>query len=973
MDLLKDLNSEQREAVLHKEGPLLIIAGAGTGKTKVITHRIAHLVESGVKPSEILALTFTDKAASEMEERVDILLPYGSFGVQVSTFHAFGDRLLRENGLEMGLTTDFRVLTRPEQVIFFREHLFEFPLSYYRPLGNPTKFIDAILTLISRAKDEDVTPEEYLRYASSLTPLPLPSPLEGEGEGGGELVEIASKQKEIAETYAKYQELMARYGHLDFGDQVTLALKLLRTRPSVLGRYQRQFRYIMVDEFQDTNYAQFQLVKLLAEKHTNIAVVGDDDQSIYKFRGAAISNILNFMTVYPDARQVVLSTNYRSTREILDSAYTLITRNNPDRLEVKNNINKRLSSDIGEGRPAEFVQFESVSDEADWVASSIKEKVSSCGCGHRDIAILVRSNSDAEPFIRALNLKGIPNRFSGSKGLYGRPEVRLLTSFLRVMANPEDSISLFHLATSEIYNVDMMAITRAMNVSNRKKRSLLYTLRHIDSTEELKEDIREESRERVGRLLEDVNRYLELSRENSTGNLLYTFLTESGYLSSLTQRQDAESDDKIRNIARFFEIVKGFEGLTPLDRVQGFTEHLNHLMEAGDDPPVAEANLDADAVNILTIHKAKGLEFSVVYMVSLVADRFPSRNRGDAIELPEGLIKDTLPTGDFHLEEERRLFYVGMTRAKRELYLTSGKDYGGKRLKKVSPFVTEALGESISEGRKAKATPIEAIERVAAAGPSSTGNELPMPDPEVLHLSFYQIDDYETCPLKYKYTHILKVPVPESQAVLYGKALHDAVQAYLKSRKAENPLTKEEVIKVFERSWVGEGFLSREHEEKRFGAGKEALMRFMETESQREAVPTHIEKEFSFYIGNNRISGRWDRVDEEREAVIIDYKSSEVREQKDADKKAKESLQLSIYAMAYNAMEGRLPDSVELHFLESGLKGSAVRDEKELKKAEERILTVAKGIRDRNFSATPGYMACCYCAYRDICPYTTSE
>jgi DNA helicase-2/ATP-dependent DNA helicase PcrA len=987
LDLLKDLNPEQREAVLHKDGPLLIIAGAGTGKTKVITHRIAHLVQSGVKPSEILALTFTDKAASEMEERVDRLLPYGTFGVQISTFHAFGDRILRDNALEIGLSTDFRVLTRPEQVIFFREHLFEFPLSYYRPLGNPTKFIDAILTLISRAKDEDVTPEEYQRYANGLKEFSItpqdenragkPAPMRrgdlGRPFSDEELAEIALKEKELAETYARYQELMARYGYLDFGDQVSLALKLLRARPSVLARYQRQFRYIMVDEFQDTNYAQFQLVKLLAQRHSNVAVVGDDDQSIYKFRGAAISNILNFMDVYPDARQVVLSRNYRSTREILDSAYTLITNNNPDRLEVKNGINKRLVSDAGEGRAVEFHQFETLSDEADWVASSIKEKVSAGRCNFRDIAILVRNNGDADSFIRVLNMKGIPNRFSGSKGLYGRPEVRLLTSFLRVMANPDDSISLFHLAISEVYNIDMMSVTLCLNLSNRKRRPLFHILSHLDSIEELMEAIHDEGRERIARLLRDITRFLELSRDTSTGTLLYTFLTETGYLASLTQRHDIESDDKIRNIARFFEIVKGFEGLTPHDRVHGFIEHLNNLIEAGDGPPVAEADLSADAVNILTIHKAKGLEFSVVYMVSLVADRFPSRNRGDSIELPEGLIKDTLPTGDFHLEEERRLFYVGMTRAKMELYLTSGKDYGGKRLKKVSPFVAEALGKGIVEGLKAKAMPLEAIERAAATGTSSSGTELPMPDSEALHLSFNQIDDYETCPLKYKYIHILKVPVPENQAFIYGKALHDAVQAYLRKKKEGNPLPPEDVIKVFERSWKGEGFLSREHEERRLEAGKEALRRFVEAEGRSRAIPSHVEKEFSFYIGNNRISGRWDRVDEDGEIVIIDYKSSEVREKEDADRKAKESLQLSIYAMAYRAMEGRLPDRVELHFLESGITGSAVRDEKELRKAGEKILEVAKGIRAREFTATPGYMACGYCDFRGICPYTASE
>ena len=288
-DILEGLNELQREAVTHGEGPLLIIAGAGTGKTKVITHRIAWLVATKMaKPEEILALTFTDKAALEMEERVDILLPYGFANVFISTFHAFGDRLLREYSLELGWGGELKVLSRPEQLIFFRQHLFEFPLDYYRPLGSPTKFVEAMVTLFSRAKDEDVTPQEYLRFAQSLKEEAERNPKDGE------LSEEARRQEELARTYQLYQELMAKEGMLDFGDQVALALKLLRERSEVLREVQDRFKFILVDEFQDTNYSQFQLLKMLAARHQNLCVVGDDDQSIYKFRGAAISNILGF-------------------------------------------------------------------------------------------------------------------------------------------------------------------------------------------------------------------------------------------------------------------------------------------------------------------------------------------------------------------------------------------------------------------------------------------------------------------------------------------------------------------------------------------------------------------------------------------------------------------------------------------------------------------------------------------------------
>src|SRR3989304_4540160 len=369
------LNPEQLAAVTHGDGPLLIIAGAGTGKTKVITHRIAHLIEKGVNPNQILALTFTEKAAGEMEERVDRLVPYGYSNVWISTFHSFGDRVLRDNVLEIGLTPDFKVLSEAERIIFLKEHLFELPLNYYRPLGNPTRYLSAITGLISRLKDEDVGVDEYRKYAEDL---------KKSGVRSQELEPETIQQDELAKTYAKYQELMARNGYLDFGDQVVLPLKLFRARPHILKRYQEKFQYILVDEFQDTNYAQFQLVRLLSERHKNITVVGDDDQSIYKFRGAAISNVLGFQKIYPDAKLITLTKNYRSCQPILDSAYRLISHNNPDRLEIKSGIDKRLTS-VASGQwrvssgQVKHLHFDTITKEEETVAGMIEKKVAGCG------------------------------------------------------------------------------------------------------------------------------------------------------------------------------------------------------------------------------------------------------------------------------------------------------------------------------------------------------------------------------------------------------------------------------------------------------------------------------------------------------------------------------------------------------------------------------------------------------------------
>src|SRR5438034_11053183 len=473
--ILKGLTKAQAEAVSHEAGPLLIIAGAGTGKTTVITRRIAHLIAARkARPSEILALTFTDKAAGEMEERVDELVPYGYADVQISTFHAFGDRLIKENALELGLTPDFRLLLRAEQVIFLRDHLFEFPLKHFRPLGDPTRHVQALITLFSRLKDEDVGADEYLTHAEGLLAGAVDDAARMEAEG----------HLELARTYAQYQTLMARRGQVDFGDQIVEVLRLFRTRPHVLRRCQERYRFILVDEFQDTNYAQYELVKLLAARHRNIAVVGDDDQAIFRFRGASMSNILDFDRTYPAARKVVLQENRRSPQAILDAAYRLIQYNNPDRLEVAQRIDKRLISTgpgggLRVGKAPEHFCFDTVSSESDQVAAMIAEEHAK-GRPYRDLAILVRANHDADPFLRALNMRGIPWTFSGNAGLYGRPEVRLLIAFLRAVAHPDDSVSAHYLASSDLYQVPIVDLTRCATHADRKHRWLFDVLKDAE-------------------------------------------------------------------------------------------------------------------------------------------------------------------------------------------------------------------------------------------------------------------------------------------------------------------------------------------------------------------------------------------------------------------------------------------------------------------------------------------------------------
>jgi len=969
---LANLNEQQRHAVVHEAGPLLIVAGAGTGKTTVITRRIAWLIAAKrARPAEILALTFTDKAAAEMEERVDLLVPYGYTDVWISTFHAFGDRVLRDHALELGLAPDFRILTKAEQIIFFREHLFEFPLEYYRPLGDPTKHLDALVSLFSRAKDEDVTPAEYHAHAEQLVGLADADP------GDVELRDLARQQQELALTYARYQELLAKEGLVDFGDLITLTLRLFRERPAVLRGYQERFKYILVDEFQDTNYAQFQLVRLLASGHQNIAVVGDDDQSIYKFRGAAISNILNFLDVYPQATQVVLIQNYRSHQAILDTAYRLIRHNDPDRLEVKSGIEKRLRALRPPGRTVEHVHLDTLSSEADWVAALIADRVEQGEFRYKHFAVLVRSNNDADPFLRALNMRGIPYRFTGSRGLYNREEIRLAMAFLRALADPADALSLYYLGVSSLYLIAGTDLAKALSYADRKNRTLEHTFRYLDSFPDLSEELTPETRAAVTKLLEDLEEMRRLMKDRPTGRVLYEYLVgRTGYIRRLATSGIPEDDVRVANLAKFFDIVAKYGEIAAYDRVPAFVKHMDDLIEAGEDPPVAEADIDADAVSVLTVHKAKGLEFPVVFVVSAIAERFPTRNRGERIPLPDPLVKDILPGGDVHLQEERRLFYVAMTRAQKELYLTSARDYGGVRPRKVSRFVLEALDLPPGAAPAFRASAVESIHRHAPPVDGQQALEGVIPPDQPISISYRQVDDYDTCPLKYKYTHILRVPLLRDHRVVYGTAIHEAIHEYHRRKARRQPIEFAELVAHFERSWLNEGFISREHEDQRQAEGREVLRQFYEFQEASGQIPTFVEAPFSFQVGSTRVKGRWDRVDlRGDEVILIDFKTSDVRTQKDADRRARESLQLMIYALAYREVYGTLPTRLELQFLgpRGVIVGHAPPEGRLFTETTEIIERVASGIRMQQFIATPDfYRACRYCAFASICPYTAS-
>ncbi len=956
--LLEGLNSAQKKAVTHGQDPLLIIAGAGTGKTKVITHRIAYLIASKLaKPEEILAVTFTEKAANEMEERVDLLIPYSYSFVEISTFNSFGEKVLRNYGLEIGLPPDFKLLDEIEQIIFFREHLFQFPLNYFRPLSSPSKYIQDILSTIKRLKQEDIKPEEYLNYGKQLI----------KDASDQAAKENALKHMEMAQVYKRYQEILRKEGKIDFEDQVCLVVELFRQRPSVLQEFQERYKYILVDEFQDTNYIQFELLKLLAAKHKNLTVCGDDDQSIFRFRGASLSNILNFQEFYPEAKKIVLTKNYRSSQAILDSAYQLIKHNDPFRLESKYNINKKLeaSAKKEEDKSIHLLQFDNVSHETDKVAEIIQEKIEE-GYSYGEIAILVRRNADAEPFLRSLNMKEIPYRFSGSRGLYAQDEVKILVSFIKAVTDFEDSKSLFYLALSPVYQIDPYDLTLVSNYAHKKNIPLHQVFKEIYEGKK-KVDISATTIQKINKIFQDLLYFIQLSASQNAGRVLYSFLERTGYLKSLVEGGRLQDELKLKNIRLFFDKVKNFSQLSKEDSIYAFADYLDLLQEVGDNPATAEAELEEDAVQVLTVHKAKGLEFTIVFMVGLIADRFPGRDRKEKIPIPDEILKEALPPGENYLQEERRLFYVAMTRAKKHLYLTWARDYGLKRLKKISPFVLEAFDLLQRPEETLRSSVLEEIKRYSPQPPSLSSKQV-LSRNKLLTLSYFQVDDYLTCPLKYKFRHIMKIPILPSHTLVFGRVLHNTINFYLKKRKMGKKISQEELLQEYEKRWINEGYLSREHEEMRKKAGELALRQFYRREEKQKAKPGWLEEPFKWQTDNIKFIGRWDRVDiTPKGAVIIDYKATQVKDQKEADQKTKKSLQMDLYALSFIKSQNIPLLETRLHFLESDLVGRAQKKEKEILRAMAKIKEAEEGIRRQHYEPKPDWHNCRLCEFRLIC------
>ncbi len=945
-----ELDTNQKLAVEHGQGPLLIIAGAGTGKTTVITQRINHLiVKKNIPSSQILALTFTDKAAYQMQERVDVILPYGYTNLWIHTFHSFCDRILRNEAHSIGLDTDYKLISTAEAVLLLRQNIFNLSLNMFRPLGNPNKFLGALLQHFSRLKDEDITPKDYLIWAKKQIKT-----------------QENEQYKELANAYSKYEELKVKNSMMDFSDLISNTLLLFRTRSHILEKYQKQFRFVLVDEFQDTNYAQNELAILLAGDDKNINVVADDDQSIYRFRGAAVSNVLQFKKNFPTAKIVTLVDNYRSTQEILDASYKLIQNNNPNRLEVVEKIVKKLKSHSSKTNNKIILLRESrAEDEAELIVKTIKE-LTSQGYKYLDFAILLRANDHASPITTALFRHKIPFQFLGPGYLFQQDEVKDLIAYLIFLTNLSDSISLFRVLSMSIFSISYVELNYILNFAKK---------RNIDLFQAISQDIpfvNEKTKEKLKDFTKMVDSHLRKSRKFSAGQILYDFLIDTKLFYTLQNTDSVEDEKKVQNIAKFFDRIKSFETDRSDANIFTLVDWLTLMMQMGDSPLVADIDLrEANAVNILTVHSSKGLEFPVVFIANLVVDRFPSRERADKIPLPEAILKEKLPLDtDFHLEEERRLFYVGMTRAKERLYFTAANYYGtGKRQRKLSPFIYETLPELKKEEAIEKQNKQLSLLEVIAPyrNVQSIEEKIPL---KINYITYSNLQMFDICPLHYKAKVILNLPTPASSVQSFGISLHKTMYEFYKRVMEKQEQSIEDLLNLLLENWGNEGYDSKKHEEERFAQAKKILKDFYYKEEGKFAIPIAIEQPFNFVLKNGvKVFGKIDRIDNKGKGIeIIDYKTG--LDNPKADKAHK--LQLAMYALAATKVKDLVLDkepeniTLTLYFLEENKKKSLEFEKKDINSFEDELIEKIKEIEKSDFKCSRNIL-CQNCEFKMLC------
>jgi DNA helicase-2/ATP-dependent DNA helicase PcrA len=966
---------QQALALEHVHGPMLVIAGAGTGKTTVLTQRIARLIGGGhAKAEEILALTYSDNSAAEMARRVAEVCPAAK-DLQARTFHSYCFELLNRNN------RGFELLDDTDLYIYLRKRIHDLNLKHYVRAAKPGEFLDDLIDFMKRCQDELVTPAHYSAYVERLArgeAVMHRVAKSGAKSKDSETIseeEVLARCREIDDVFQRVESWLTEYKLGTYGHMITRAVELLQSEPDVLAREQARAHFILADEFQDTNFAQIRLLALLAGKDANIVAVGDPDQAIYRFRGASSGAFDIFLRQFPGTRVIRLDRNRRSLTPILQCAHAIINQNPPIfRMKTAastGDLNRDLPNQrqplvsvreedaVSKGKPlpSELVEIVACDKEpeAEDVAVSIRTCKEVLACPWGEIAVLYRSHSHREEVVRQLAAVGIP--FAIDKlDVFDTPEVRDLLACVGAVVDPSDTVSLFRVAALGESGIAPLELNAAMRSAARG--TPLY------------------------RIMPDVPR----------GSALLAKLAQ---VRAEISQNSGKSLQSLRLLAKRFQlgednlaiqVLFGFakaweEKKEPIVQTGDLGELLQYLplfREAGG-KILAGSSPQSDAVQLMTAHAAKGLEFEHIFILRVRSGSFPSNYKEPLVEFPQELRDpDSMAESeskDLQEQEERRLFYVAMTRAKDTLTLYGRPGTG----KDTSPpkYLRELLNNKTLQPwrrrREPRALPIDlkaGAEQdfiVPAPSPVAVWFSLPLKHSVQKSLSASAIESYERCPLQFKLSRDWRIPEKAPAALQYGSAMHLALRHYYDAVRFERPVTVAGVVRVF-RDEFAKAAIAEDYQRELYGQqGVRQLEAFVAAAEGSLPNVLHTEQEFEVEIGGTKVSGRIDRIDrlEDGSVRIVDYKTGEPKSEKYAD----ESLQLSIYALAAAQKWDYKASALMLQNLKDGSMAVTHRDEKELAEATEQVREAAANIAAEEFAAKTG-RHCGWCAYRSLCPAT---
>ena len=995
---LDTLNPEQRAAVEHGSGPLLVVAGAGTGKTRVITERIRHLLESNkeLASENILGLTFTDKAAGEMKHRVVQAIGERARGLWLSTFHEFCLRkVLRAANARI------EPLDELDHKILLRRHIDKLQLKHFKRLQEPSEFLEDFVKFFSRCHDELVTPDDYRRYVESLRRQFESRRKFLEPEERSIEREEIEKQEELARAFCVSDELLRERNLTTFGAQLLDAVRLLKTDPSLLAQLRNQYRYILVDEFQDTNIAQLELLWLLAGEQGNLMAVGDHNQAIYRFRGASYGSFTIFLKRFcglsePGATSaacrfvVTLSQNYRSTKRILNVAHAVIRHNEQSPLLPDG----RLHTENREGERIRVAEFQTPLEEAHWIASEV-DRLHDSGAPWQGMAVLYRKHAHRDLLVGALERRGIPfviRRFS----ILQSTLVRDLLAWLRLIGEPHDSVACSRILAAPYWGLQARDLVRLAERAERNHRRPLW-----EEVEAAQDDpLFSRQQVRLGELVALVQRLRRSAAQLPASELLDELIAALA-VAPLSSEADHYYLDRFVGFVRDWErkalaqssVQQSFPfALRSPDaqespQLRGFLEYLYYFNEARGDITLDDSPSD-DAVELMTVHAAKGLEFPHVFVLRVSRRDFPSSSRRPVFEFPPDLMKEEKPAGDFHIQEERRLFYVAITRARQRLTLTTVVN----KSKQPSPFLDDFLEDhkikTLDTQQLAPRVQVPPLEEAAAPTPDPAdpsdlfraargesraysrvalwAKRFHPPRPEPLQLSASAISAYERCPTRYMFGRLWGIrggPHPEAT---FGRVMHATIQDFVRELRERHKVPLDELITIYNREWSSAGFPDAYRENSYREEGREKLEAFYLTYTAAPPDVVYQEKGFELPLEHEIVvTGRIDQVNRlgQKEYEIVDYKTGRPKD----PKKAAEDLQLGIYALAASEVLEIEPSRLVFYNLMTNEMVGTRRDGKALAATKQRIAEAADRIRSGDFSPTPSW-SCADCDYKPLCP-----